>query len=124
MSIAVTTFDAIPPTPEQIAEQAQADLAANGERYVLENQYILLCDALRGILGQTPDKTAISEAAFPVMLLGLKKASEPTYNTIRDAFALVTGKLVTYNLKWMESVCWHPDPELAEASNAIMGLVQ
>ena len=36
------------PTAEIEAEQRVADLAANGERYALQNQYLTLCDQLTG----------------------------------------------------------------------------
>ena len=106
------------------ADATLIDLAANGERYVLENQYILLCDALRQILEQAATQTAISESEFPMLLLTLKRANKDTYETIRDAFNLVTSKLVTKKIDWMDTVCWHPQTELMEASMAIMGLVK
>ena len=116
--------DPIIPEPVNEDEAARlADLATNGRQYVLENQYILLCDALRQSLGQEPTQTPVTEEDFPIMLLTLKRTNREVYETIRDAFALVTGKLVTYNLKWMDTVCWHGDPELADASNAIVGLI-
>ena len=36
------------PTAEITAEQYAADLAANGTRYALQNQYLALCDQLTG----------------------------------------------------------------------------
>jgi hypothetical protein len=110
-------------TVEIDAEQAAVDLAVNGERYVLENQYILLCDVLRQALGQAPNQQKLGFDALPVMMLTLKAANKDAYEKFRDAMDMLNSALIRYDVRWWDGAVWHAQPELAEATNAIMGMV-
>jgi len=110
-------------TSEIDAEQATADLAANGERYVLENQYILLCDVLRQALGQDPNQQKLGFDVLPVMMLTLKAVNKDAYEKFRDAMDMLNSALIRYDVRWWDGAVWHAQPELTEATQAIMGMV-
>jgi len=110
-------------TSEIEAERYGADLAANGERYVLENQYILLCDVLRQALGQAPNQQKLGFDVLPVMMLTLKAVNKDAYEKFRDAMDMLNSALIRYDVRWWDGAVWHAQPELTEATNAIMGMV-
>ena len=47
---------------------------------------------------------------------------EPSQPPMEDA--AMAAALIRHDVRWWDGAVWHPQPELAEASNAIMGLVQ
>jgi hypothetical protein len=105
-------------------EAYAADLASNGERYVLENQYIILCDALRQALGQTATHEKIGFDVLPVMMLTLKAGSKDAYEKLRDAMDMVNSALIRYEVKWWDTAVYHSQPELQAASLKILELAQ
>jgi hypothetical protein len=106
------------------AEQYAADLMANAPRYVLENQYIILCDVLRQALGQAATRGKLSFEELPTMMMMLKAGSKDTYEKLRDAMDMINSALIRYDVKWWDSAVWHPQPELTEASAKILELAQ
>lgn len=111
------------PTSEIEAEQYAADLTANGARYVLENQYLILCDVLRQALGQTATQRKLGFEELPGMMLAVKAANHAAYEKLRDAMDMINSALIRYDVRWWDAAAWHPQPELTEQSNAILGMV-
>lgn len=108
-------------TPE---ERYALDLSRNGGRYVLENQYLILCDILRQALGQEPIQEKLGFDELPVMMLQLKSGSEASYEKMRDAMQMLNMALIRYDVKWWDDCVWHTQPELVESVNQILGMVQ
>jgi hypothetical protein len=106
------------------AEQYAADLTANAPRYVLENQYMILCDALRQALGQAPTQAKLGFEELPVMMMTLKAGSKDAYEKLRDAMDMVNAALIRYDVRWWDNAVWHPQPELQGASLKILELAQ
>ena len=109
---------------DRLAAEAAADLAANGSRYVLENQYILLCDALRQALGLSPAQAKLGFEELPGMMMMLRAGSKDAYEKLRDAMDMVNAALIRYDVRWWDSAVWHPQPELQAASLKILELAQ
>jgi hypothetical protein len=106
------------------AEQAAADLATNAPRYVLENQYIILCDALRQALGQTAIRAKLGFEELPPMMMMLKAGNKDAYESLRDALDMVNAALLRYDVRWWDNAVYHPQPELQAASLAILELAK
>lgn len=129
--MAVTIIDGVrvddgKPTPsiEEINAIAEAEnLAVNTPRYVLENQYIVLCDALRTALGQTATQTKLGFEELPGMMLTLKAGSKDSYEKFRDAMDMVNSALVRYDVRWWDTARWHSEPLLVNAAQQILGMV-
>ena len=108
---------------DRLASEYAADLAENGPRYVLENQYIILCDVLRTALGGQAAREKLGFDELPTMMLTLKAGNHATYEQLRDAMDMINSALIRYDVRWWDTAMWHSQPELAESSNAIMGMV-
>lgn len=111
-------------TAEIQAENYVMDLTLNGPRYVLENQYIILCDALRQSLGQQPAQTKLGFEELPAMMMALKAANVAAYETLRDAMDMVNAALIRYDVRWWDGAVYHTQPELQAASLKILELAQ
>jgi hypothetical protein len=111
-------------TSEIESETYASDLAANASRYVLENQYIILCDALRQALGQPATHAKLGFEELPVMMMMLKAGSKDAYEKLRDAMDMVNAALIRYDVRWWDTAVYHPQPELQEASLKIMELAK
>jgi hypothetical protein len=100
-------------------EVVAADLAANGERYVLENVFFLLCNQHFGDMTKRGTKELL-EKAFTIMETDQKAAM--------TAFGVMVGldKELTRiaGARWWDTVAWHPDPpELVTAAQKYLGLI-
>lgn len=118
----VKSVPVVPPvlTPE---EKYALDLEMNGSRYVLENQYLVLCDVLRQALGLDPTKEKLGFEELPIMMMQLKVDSESNYNKLRDAMQMLNMALIRYDVRWWDNCVWHAQPELTNSVNSIMGLL-
>lgn len=106
------------------AEAYASDFAANGARYVLENQYIILCDALRQALSQQATQQKLGFEELPTMMMMLKAGNVAAYDSLRDALDMVNAALIRYDVRWWDGATYHSQPELQAASIKILELAQ
>jgi hypothetical protein len=107
------------------AEAAAADLLANGERYVAENEYILLCDAIAGTPGA---HTRLGLGDLQTALVGLIAKAPARQNAI---FQYLMGLQVALQrlggVGWWDACTWHDQPAIANAAgerhSAIMAVL-
>ena len=109
---------------EIAAKTYAADLANNGARYVLENQYIILCDALRQALGQSAMHEKLGFEELPTMMMMLKAGNVAAYESLRDAMDMVNAALIRHDVRWWDDAVYHTQPELQDASLKILELAQ
>jgi hypothetical protein len=99
----------------EIEEQeniAAVELAANGERWALDNRYIGYCDQLRVALGGQQTKTKLGFEELEPMMLTLKAASLQSYNDLRDAMQVANSALIRFDVRWWDNCVWHPEVEI------------
>jgi hypothetical protein len=107
------------------AEAAAADLLANGERYVAENEYILLCDAIAG----TPGAHArLGLGDLQTALVGLIAKAPARQNAIfQYLMGLQIGLQRLGGVNWWDSCTWHDQPAIVTAAgerhSAIMAVL-
>jgi hypothetical protein len=107
------------------ADAAAADLAANGERYVAENEYILLCD----LLGQCPGKhVKLGMGALQTLMVSLISTVPARENAL---FQYLMGLQIALQrlggVGWWDMCTWHDQPVIVNAAeerhNAIVGVL-
>jgi hypothetical protein len=123
----------VPYTAEELAEQeaqrqaeaAAADLLANGERYVAEDEYILLCD----MLGQCPGAhVKLGLGALQTLMVGMLSTAPARENAL---FQYLMGLQVALQrlggVNWWDSCAWHNQAAIVNAAqerhNAIVGVL-
>jgi hypothetical protein len=96
------------------AEAAAADLQANGERYVAENEYILLCDAIAG----TPGAHArLGLGDLQAALVGLITVAPARQNAIfQYLMGLQIGLQRLGGVNWWDACTWHNQPAVVAAA--------
>jgi hypothetical protein len=107
------------------AEAAAADLLANGERYVAENEYILLCDAIAGTPGA---HTRLGLGDLQTALVGLIAVAPARQNAIfQYLMGLQIGLQRLGGVNWWDSCAWHDQAAIATAAgerhSAIMAVL-
>lgn len=106
----ITYVDDAPPlTPEQLSDLRADELAANGERWALENRYITLCDQLRMALGQQATRAKLGFENLEPMMLELKQAAPDAYRDLYDGMAMLNSALIRFDVKWWDTCTWHPE---------------
>jgi hypothetical protein len=112
----------------QAAEAATAvadDIAANGERYVAENEYILLCD----LLGQCPGAhVKLGMGALQTLMVSLISTAPARENAL---FQYLMGLQIALQrfggVGWWDACAWHDQPVIVNAAeerhNAIIGVM-
>jgi hypothetical protein len=110
---------------ERQAAAAAADLAANGERYVAENEYILLCD----LLGQCPGAhVKLGMGALQTLMVSLISTVPARENAL---FQYLMGLQIALQrlggVGWWDACAWHDQPVIVNAAeerhNAIVGVL-
>lgn len=110
---------------EQQAAAVAADLQVNGERYVAENEYILLCDAIAGTPGA---HVKLGLGALQTALVGIITTAPARQNAI---FQYLMGLQIALQrlggVHWWDTCVWHDQQAIADAAterhNAIMASV-
>jgi len=107
------------------AEAAAADLLANGERYVAENEYILLCDAIAGTPGA---HTRLGLGDLQTALVGLIAKAPARQNAIfQYLMGLQIGLQRLGGVNWWDNCTWHDQAAIATAAgerhSAIMAVL-
>jgi hypothetical protein len=98
----------------EAAAAAAADLAANGERYVAENEYILLCD----LLGQCPGAhVKLGMGALQTLMVSLISTAPARENAL---FQYLMGLQIALQrfggVGWWDACAWHDQPEIVNAA--------
>jgi hypothetical protein len=88
-----------------VAEQEAQKL----DRWVLENQYILACDQLRGAMGQAPTQTKLGFAELVPMMQTLRVANRDAYEMLRDTMDMLNTALFRHDIQWWNTCVWHPE---------------
>jgi hypothetical protein len=110
---------------KQAAEAAAADLLANGERYVAEDEYILLCD----MLGQCPGAhVKLGLGALQTLMVGMLSTAPARENAL---FQYLMGLQVALQrlggVGWWDSCAWHDQAAIVNAAqerhNAIVAVL-
>jgi hypothetical protein len=93
-------------TSEIEAEAAAADLAANGTRYVLENQYLTMCDQLTGKAAH--EKLGFAE--LQAIIEGLM-ASDPNTAVVLSLRLLTLNAALVREagVQWWDGCRWHQE---------------
>jgi hypothetical protein len=125
--------EVVPYTKEELAAQeaqrqaeaAAADLLANGERYVAENEYILLCDAIAGTPGA---HTRLGLGDLQTALVGLIIVAPARQNAIfQYLMGLQIGLQRLGGVNWWDNCTWHNQPAIVAAAgdrhSAIMAVL-
>jgi hypothetical protein len=107
------------------AESAAADLLANGERYVAENEYILLCDAIAGTPGA---HTRLGLGDLQTALVGLIANAPARQNAIfQYLMGLQIGLQRLGGVNWWDNCTWHDQAAIVNAAgerhSAIMAVL-
>lgn len=113
---------------EQAAEMqaaAIADLQANGERYVAENEYILLCDFIAGTPGA---HTKLGLGALQDSLVAIIATAPARQNAL---FQYLMGLQVALQrlggIGWWDACTWRDQSAIVNAAcerhNAIVGVI-
>jgi hypothetical protein len=107
------------------AEEAAADLQANGERYVAENEYILLCDAIAGTPGA---HVKLGLGDLQTALVGLITVAPARQNAIfQYLMGLQIGLQRLGGVNWWDGCTWHDQPAIVNAAgerhSAIMAVL-
>jgi hypothetical protein len=106
-------------------EAAAADLEANGERYVAENEYILLCD----MLGQCPGAhVKLGLGALQTLLVSMISEAPARENAL---FQYLMGLQIALQrlggVGWWDTCTWHDQAAIVNASqerhNAIVAVL-
>jgi hypothetical protein len=106
-------------------EAEAADLAANGERYVAEDEYILLCD----MLGQCPGSHAkLGLGALQTLMVGMLSTAPARENAL---FQYLMGLQVALQrlggVGWWDNCTWHDQAAIVNAAqerhNAIVAVL-
>jgi hypothetical protein len=109
----------------EAAAAAAADIAANGERYVAENEYILLCD----LLGQCPGAhVKLGMGALQTLMVSLISTAPARENAL---FQYLMGLQIALQrfggVGWWDACAWHDQPAIVNAAgerhNAIVGVL-
>jgi hypothetical protein len=107
------------------AAAATADLEVNGERYVAENEYILLCD----MLGQCPGAhVKLGLGALQTLLVDMLATAPARESAL---FQYLMGLQIALQrlggLGWWDNCTWHNQEALANAAqerhNAIVAVL-
>jgi hypothetical protein len=96
------------------AAAAAADIAANGERYVAENEYILLCD----LLGQCPGKhVKLGMGALQTLMISMVSTAPARENAM---FQYLMGLQIALQrfggVGWWDTCEWHDQPDIVNAA--------
>lgn len=106
-------------------EAAAADLLANGERYVAENEYILLCD----MLGQCPGAhVKLGLGALQTLMVSMISAAPARENAL---FQYLMGLQIALQrlggVGWWDTCTWHDQAAIVNAAqerhNAIVAVL-
>jgi hypothetical protein len=109
----------------EAASAAAADLAENGERYVAENEYILLCD----LLGQCPGAhVKLGMGALQTLMISMVSTAPARENAL---FQYLMGLQIALQrmggVGWWDMCTWHDQPAIVNAAgerhNAIVGVL-
>jgi hypothetical protein len=109
----------------EAAAAAAADIAVNGERYVAENEYILLCD----LLGQCPGAhVKLGMGALQTLMVSLISTAPARENAL---FQYLMGLQIALQrmggVGWWDACAWHDHPAIVNAAgerhNAIVGVL-
>jgi hypothetical protein len=110
---------------DDAAAAAESDIAANGERYVAENEYILLCD----LLGQCPGAhVKLGMGALQTLMVSLISTAPARENAL---FQYLMGLQIALQrmggVGWWDMCTWHDQPAIVNAAgerhNAIVGVL-
>jgi hypothetical protein len=110
---------------DDAAAAAESDIAANGERYVAENEYILLCD----LLGQCPGAhVKLGMGALQTLMVSLISTAPARENAL---FQYLMGLQIALQrmggVGWWDMCEWHDQPAIVNAAgerhNAIVGVL-
>jgi hypothetical protein len=107
------------------AEAAADDLLANGERYVAEDEYILLCDAIAGTPGA---HVRLGLGDLQTALVGLIAKAPARQNAIfQYLMGLQIGLQRLGGVNWWDSCTWHDQAAIVNAAgerhSAIMAVL-
>ena len=98
-------------------QKRQDDIAANFNRYVLEDAYLLLCNTLRGDTSNLP----ITATEFISNMALLRTSNHERYEKIRDAFDFVKSQVDPEDVTWIRSVQYRNDAALVTAAQTLLG---
>jgi hypothetical protein len=110
---------------DDAAAAVAADIAVNGERYVAENEYILLCD----LLGQCPGKhVKLGMGALQTLMISMVSTAPARENAL---FQYLMGLQIALQrfggVGWWDACAWHDHPAIVNAAgerhNAIVGVL-
>jgi hypothetical protein len=107
------------------AAAVAADIAVNGERYVAENEYILLCDLLGQCQGE---HVKLGMGALQTLMVSLISTAPARENAL---FQYLMGLQIALQrmggVGWWDECSWHDQPAIVNAAgerhNAIVGVL-
>jgi hypothetical protein len=109
---------------DEAAREAEAiaqDLQSNGERWVAENEYILLCDAIAGTPGA---HTRLGLGDLQTALVGLITVAPARQNAIfQYLMGLQIGLQRLGGVNWWDNCTWHDHPAIVTAAGDRHGAI-
>jgi hypothetical protein len=103
------------------AAAAAQDLLANGERYVAEDEYILLCDAIAGTPGA---HVKLGLGDLQTALVGIIATAPARQNAIfQYLMGLQVGLQRLGGVHWWDTCTWHDQPAIVNAASERHGAI-